>query len=660
MVRQEPVWPRASSVDYLADRLLASYFEAREHESYYNSLKHVDTRRDFHETIIPVLIDFIGEALSNLKTSALDAVIEAAATARRVIRPTHDIIAEARRLHSVGFNLLGISADLTLDSLKSHYRQAARRYHPDAGGSHEEMIQVNEAYNLIHELLCQSRYSVDSTGSEEPSIPSLDVPIKTTKDYIYVVGLLLFDIKTDEWALDDAHYWLTMLCTDEWMESKYAQHSQIRSKLFFACDSLAGLLWAAGRKEEAEQDRKLAEQVIRSSGREGLLQGIRYYSIEKYIEQGEKLRIVLNHRRQADNALRLGLIDEKRYKKTIERLQGKKEQAQGQEEAFQCYMSEVGFLKDLPTDRVALGKAVQVNLIPEPEWFDERLESLTDDQQAEYIRAFGSGTNLGFIAKYARVRLTSLLRSMIFHPEQVDLPSIERECRALSTIYGHSNDDLYLQLADLAGFLGRSDPKERRERLDILRQLDEKSCDGSVMTITINFAAGSTTSSQTDSTFRARPNTEYLKRVQAPIDRLRLALRTGSIKTDQEKAQESQVWKRDIELLRSPRVSQSQLALFQAGEIEKDDPEAYLKLLVAHCEMLLELGHQMEHVQELQIGSWIDRLTVILVRLKRWEEAERRLEAFFALPDRYRGRASSSQLESMRKRFERCRKMMGR
>ena len=160
-------------MDYLADRLLASYFEAREHESYYNSLKHVDTRRDFHETIIPVLIDFIGEALSNLKTSTLDAVIEAAATARKVIQPTHDIVAEARRLHSVGFNLLRIGADLTLDSLKSHYRQAARRYHPDAGGSHEEMIQVNEAYNLFHELLCQSRFSMDSTGSGEPSTPEL-------------------------------------------------------------------------------------------------------------------------------------------------------------------------------------------------------------------------------------------------------------------------------------------------------------------------------------------------------------------------------------------------------------------------------------------------------------------------------------------------------
>ena len=60
--------------------------------------------------------------------------------------------------------------------------------------------------------------------------------------------------------------------------------------------------------------------------------------------------------------------------------------------------------------------------------------------------------------------------------------------------------------------------------------------------------------------------------------------------------------------------------------MEKNDPEAYLKLLMAHCEMLLELGHQMEHVEQLLVGSWIDRLTIALVRLKRWEEAERRLE----------------------------------
>lgn len=233
---------------------------------------------------------------SNLSTADLDAVIEAAAAARTVMRPTHDVVAEAKRLHPVGFDLLGLGENLSLDSLKSGYRQAARRHHPDAGGSHEEMIRVNEAYSLIHELLCESRFSSDLTGSEQASITGSDFPVKTTKDYIYVVGLLLLDIKTDEWALDDAHYWLTMLCTDEWMDSSFARYPHIRLKVFFACDNLAGLLWVAGRKDEAEEDRKLAEQIGRSLDRGDSLHEIRYYSIEKYIEQGEKLRIVLNHR----------------------------------------------------------------------------------------------------------------------------------------------------------------------------------------------------------------------------------------------------------------------------------------------------------------------------------------------------------------------------
>lgn len=430
MAQNDLVLSSGSSVDYLSDRLLASYFEAREHESYYKSLKHVDTRRDFHDTIIPVLMNFVGESLSNLETSALDAVIEAAAAARTVKRPTHDVVAEAKRLHPVGFDLLGLGANLSLDLLKSCYRQAARRYHPDAGGSHEEMIRVNEAYSLIHELLCESRFSRDLSGSDEASIIGSDFPIKTTKDYMYVVGLLLLDIKTDEWALDDAHYWLTTLCTEEWMDSSFARSPHVRSKVFFECDSLAGLLWAAGRKDEAEQDRKLAEHVGRSLDREGSLHGLRYYSIEKYIEQGEKLRLVLNHRRQVDNALRLGLIGEKRYKKTMERLGGKKEEAQGRDEAFQRYLHEVGFLNDLPTDRVALGKVNKVALVPEPGWFDERLASLSDDQQAEYLRAFGRDTNLGLVAKYGQVRLTSLLRSLILEPDHMTLSAIERECRA--------------------------------------------------------------------------------------------------------------------------------------------------------------------------------------------------------------------------------------
>lgn len=179
-------------------------------------------------------------------------------------------------------------------------------------------------------------------------------------------------------------------------------------------------------------------------------------------------------------------------------------------------------------------------------------------------------------------------------------------------------------------------------------------------TITLNLAERSATTNHVDSAFRARPNAEYLGSVRAPLTRLRRALQTGSFKTEQEKAREREVWNRDMELIRSLSAKESRSALFQAGDIEKDDPETYLKMVEAHCEMLLEMGQRMEHVEQLQVGYWIDRLTVTLVRLKRWEEAERRIDAFFALPDRYRGRSSPSDLESLSKRLQRCRKMLAR
>ncbi len=108
-----------------------------------------------------------------------------------------------------------------------------------------------------------------------------------------------------------------------------------------------------------------------------------------------------------------------------------------------------------------------------------------------------------------------------------------------------------------------------------------------------------------------------------------------------------------------PEYAGSRSAAHEASGRATDDPEGYINTVQAHVELLLRLGERMQHVQELQIGYWIDSLTIALVRSKRWEEAERRLDAFFSLPDRYRGRSSPSQLEAMRKRLERCRKMTG-
>jgi hypothetical protein len=243
---------------------------------------------------------------------------------------------------------------------------------------------------------------------------------------------------------------------------------------------------------------------------------------------------------------------------------------------------------------------------------------------------------------------------MILHPNAIDFGRWATECRLLSSIHADSKDDIYPQVADLAVYLSRLAPNQRRERLEALRRLDEMSADGIVTTITVDLASGTTSTSRTGSNLWACCHPDYFEAVRAPIERLRLALQTGSVKTQEEETRERETWNRDLGLLRTPLVKNSERAVHEAGDLEKSDPEAYAKLIGAHCDLLLKLGEQMKHVEQLQIGAWIDRLTITLVRLKKWQEAERRLEAFFAMRPEYHGRSSASALASMRKRLERC------
>lgn len=62
--------------------------------------------------------------------------------------------------------LLGIPAELgrrvTLAQIRESYREMAQRTHPDAGGSHEGMRRLNEAYQLLKELYRQPESNTSS------------------------------------------------------------------------------------------------------------------------------------------------------------------------------------------------------------------------------------------------------------------------------------------------------------------------------------------------------------------------------------------------------------------------------------------------------------------------------------------------------------------
>jgi curved DNA-binding protein CbpA len=62
---------------------------------------------------------------------------------------------------------LGVDKNASPDEIKKAYRSKASQCHPDKGGSHEEFVAVQKAYEVLSDPESRQRY--DSTGQSEKS-----------------------------------------------------------------------------------------------------------------------------------------------------------------------------------------------------------------------------------------------------------------------------------------------------------------------------------------------------------------------------------------------------------------------------------------------------------------------------------------------------------
>jgi hypothetical protein len=56
------------------------------------------------------------------------------------------------------YEILGLSRTASIDEIKRAYRQRALASHPDRGGSHEAMLKVNEAFEILRNPETRSNY----------------------------------------------------------------------------------------------------------------------------------------------------------------------------------------------------------------------------------------------------------------------------------------------------------------------------------------------------------------------------------------------------------------------------------------------------------------------------------------------------------------------
>lgn len=457
------------TLDYLDDEVVAAYFAAREHEAYYRSLKSVDDRRAFHDDLKAALVRLL-EVADEQARSVLDGIV--ARLARTGSEAIGSPLDHVRRIEPHGTGLLGLGGSIDFEDLRTAYRSAALRYHPDRGGSNADMAAVNRAYEQLHVLLSdQGQYEGESVVS------AWGYEARTALDYLWAATRLLFEVALDDWALDEASMWLGRLSSDVFIDSQFAQAGRQRIDLIEPAAKLSERLTAAGNPDEAER----ALAVARAGLDRARAQGLGYdYHVVKATEvlAGErKARFVLNHVRQLENARRLGAIDDKRYEANVARLEGRQASKEASRAKGVELLGTIRFV-ELPIDGILRPGVGERTLIPRPDYYEVRAEDLSADQQAEYTRAFGSAPELDLVQKYAFVRLSGLVRSAVYFAETIDADALSTEALALATLEPRCEWVAH-RVARVIGFFETLEGTRKQAYVRELRELLEPDTHGS-------------------------------------------------------------------------------------------------------------------------------------------------------------------------------------
>ena len=67
------------------------------------------------------------------------------------------------------YDVLGVDADASRREIHRQYKRQAARYHPDLGGSEEDMKSLNEAYGVLKDQVVRREYDRDRRDPVEVS-----------------------------------------------------------------------------------------------------------------------------------------------------------------------------------------------------------------------------------------------------------------------------------------------------------------------------------------------------------------------------------------------------------------------------------------------------------------------------------------------------------
>lgn len=362
-------------------------------------------------------------------------------------------------------NVLGIEKQVSFSLLKSHYRKAAFRFHPDRdGGDLEMMKKANKAFASLHDFLCnrlrdedevielREAMSSETVRRHEGAIPWREC-IRTAKDFrLYLMTLLLCEY-VDDYDLPAAlshhvymHALLAPLQKEQHEWRKYYNGSFAQQSFF-----LAKFLALAGSTDEAWKvflRAKEAEELNALNFRSSVCYGNvpREEALARGTEDSERRilifdgnhrpRVVPSHLRQINNAYKYGVLTSSQYKKRLHSAQSVIDEDLRFSEMLADYGRSSGFLDELPPALRAEERPFEAETsdeFVEPYGLVEA-EHWAIGQQKEYLAAFYGGGDLGLVRKYSLARSVHFLRSAIEFQHYEILSTIAEEAKLLARV----------------------------------------------------------------------------------------------------------------------------------------------------------------------------------------------------------------------------------
>lgn len=607
---------------------LAAYYRYLEALAYDAGLNSVRDRREFRDEFLKRIADILEYSDD---VSAADQIQFELQQEARVFgidggfRRDQDVARQARSIDLRGYDLMGLSAPLTTESLKTAYRNASKKYHPDLGGDTESMQIVNDAYKLFASLLNRQMAQDDSATAPQR------FGFATADKFFRSVKMRRFALLIDDLAADSAYDAYKALDLQDVEEDYNGERLVAR---------LCELLAASGCSNEASSVLHDLDGMTNRASARGLNYGPIYEKTSESCCDPKRIRFVPNHMRQAENLLRLGIIDQKRFDSVKKRIGDTEEKLADDSEAFTAFVRQHAFLNlpmDPPVDSIPL-----TGLVPGPDYY-ARVETMPEAQRREYSRAFHDGSP-HLAMKYLAVRMDALLRAPFMGYRDVD--AVLAEMKAIRSAPGITNlEALCDEGITVVSFLAQLSAAERKKRIDLLRRLD-----GAPGGITISISAGARMTGQIAA--MPRPiflNPEFTRFATGPLERIERYISTGSEHTVEEREQKRREWEASRAFYESPVYKNAQ----NAAWAKEKDPEAIVNAVSALCEeMYARIDSGSADVFE--IGYWTDKLTIQLVKLRRFEEALRWLERFDRAPQPIRKRTGGGVANALEKRRGRC------